>query len=120
MNKINWDQEKITCGMVLDGCRQDLRRLELDHELDYFSAMYGYESNKLFPTGFKWLAVYAVAGGSEGHYVHVDIIMPYEDGGDLKPSRTVLLAKTLLNGLGGSRYAYQVAEALARYLGSVD
>lgn len=76
---------------------------------EYFTvgAVTKYEKpNATWPTEYKWIAVYPVTGGSEGHYVHVDIIN--NDGG----REMVFLAKTF-QGMG---HAQKIANTLQELL----
>lgn len=42
------------------------------NEIDYFSSM-SYQGNKPFPD-YHWISCFVVEGGSEGHYIHVEVI----------------------------------------------
>jgi len=55
---------------------------------------------------YHWCAVYAVTGGSEGHYIHVDLIRNDES------RELVILAKTF----DGMTTAYEIAHDLAVFL----
>jgi hypothetical protein len=67
---------------------------------------------ELWPDGR--IACYAVTGGSEGHYVHVDVISSDTATGDASQPGTVLLAKTF----DGFDAAHAFAGQLARILGA--
>lgn len=55
---------------------------------------------------YRWLAIFAVTGGSEGYYIHVDVI-------DLEGNRKPLyLAKTFES----MAFCYEVCADLARFL----
>lgn len=74
---------------------------------EYFSnsSRYNGRGDQNFPQDYNWIACYAVTGGSEGHYVHVDIIK--ED------KRTLLyLAKTFR----GYDHACEIAAHLGKML----
>jgi hypothetical protein len=74
---------------------------------EYFSCMSEYKKkgDQPFPQDYDWIACYAVTGGSEGHYVHVDII---KDG-----TRELLyLAKTFM----GYDHACEIAAHLGKML----
>lgn len=63
----------------------------------------------------RWIASYAVTGGSEGHYMHIDFLP-----GKAEPEEPYLrfpfaMAKTLREGVEGWRYACEIA-AVAGYL----
>ncbi len=69
----------------------------MNHDFDY---------NQPFPD-FQWISCFAVTGGSEGHYVHIEII----DG----DKRTLLyLGKTF----EGMDHAYKIAQKCAELLGA--
>ena len=57
---------------------------------EYWSTSIDVSVDAEFPE-YRWIACYVVTGGSEGYYVHVDVI-PREEG---KRSRTIFLAKFL-------------------------
>jgi hypothetical protein len=74
---------------------------------EYFSNMSKYDKSgeQAFPQKYDWIACYAVTGGSEGHYVHVDIIQD--------DKRTLLyLAKTFL----GYDHACEIAAHIGKTL----
>jgi len=56
----------------------------------------------------RWIACYAVTGGSEGHYVHVDLI------GSEEARKLVFLCKTF----EGMDHAYKIAQRCAELLGA--
>lgn len=74
---------------------------------EYFSNMAKYDKsgNEAFPQEYNWIACYAVTGGSEGHYVHVDIIK-----GDKR--QMLYLAKTFR----GYDHACEIAAHLGKML----
>jgi hypothetical protein len=59
-----------------------------------------------FPFDYWRLAVFAVPGGSEGWYIHVEVLAT--DG----QSECVFLGKTLREGRQACRYAYRIAEEI--------
>ena len=59
-----------------------------------------------WPQGYRWIAVFPVTGGSEGHYVHVERIQ-HDGSRDL-----VFLAKTFL----GMEHAWRIARRLGDLL----
>ena len=62
---------------------------------------------------YKWIACYAVTGGSEGHYIHIDCINR-GDSPDSKPTATnVFLGKTFQ----GMEHAQKIAARCAELLG---
>lgn len=76
------------------------------HMMEYFTAN-NYEIQDLFPKDYRWIACFPVTGGSEGHYIHVDLIL--QDDKRLN----VFLGKTF-QGLG---HAIEIAAKLARLMG---
>ena len=61
----------------------------------------------LFPA-FRWIACYAVTGSSEGHYVHIDAIMPDGERMSLGGGKTFM----------GWEAACKLANACAYHLGA--
>lgn len=77
--------------------------------MDYFSLSDGTPAAaKLIPVDFRWVACYPVTGGSEGHYIHVDLIL--KDGTTRLP---LFLGKTFLGWAKACEIANFCAEALA-------
>ncbi len=71
---------------------------------------------QLWPEGYRWISCYAVTGGSEGHYVHIDLIFNIEHTA-IGPIRTPLgmfLAKTFQ----GMEHAQKIATRCATLLGA--
>lgn len=79
---------------------------------EYFSLSAASDRGGEFPYPYRWVACYAVTGGSEGHYLHVDAIM--KDGS----RKLVFVGKTLQEGKEGMDYMYRICAALAEYLGA--
>ena len=83
---------------------------ELYEQLDYFSMDSGYHLTKeervkrLIPQ-FRWIAVFYVTGGSEGHYIHVEAIAE-------ERTENLFLGKTFL----GRDHAEKVCNVLSRIL----
>jgi hypothetical protein len=66
-----------TVKEVFDETVAFLKERDLYDELDYFSISHPWsiDAKKTdFPNPWRWIACYAVVGGSEGHYIHVDVI----------------------------------------------
>lgn len=57
-----------------------------------------FSDGELFPEKYSWIVCYAVRGGSEGHYLHLDVICH----GSVK---LIALAKTF----EGLRFSFDVA-----------
>jgi hypothetical protein len=67
-----------------------------------------------WPERCRWVAVFAVTGDSEGHYIHVEA---FHDGVDMTGQHTatlLLLGKTF----GGWARAHQIAGLCAELLGA--
>jgi hypothetical protein len=64
-----------------------------------------------WPSNVFRVAVFAVEGGSEGHYVHVDVYTRDDPGGELKVTNVFLL-KTFL----GMEHALRLSNELTRML----
>ena len=78
-------------------------------ELDYFS--FGgmrADRDKGIPINTHWFACYAVEGGSEGHYIHVDFIVTQDQGEARR--KLAFLGKTFL----GMDHALRVAGVLTK------
>ncbi len=75
---------------------------------EYFSDVTQHEDGapRMWPTEYTWLACYPVTGGSEGHYVHVDVI--YRDNS----RRLLFLVKTFK----GIEHAWKIAQRAGELL----
>lgn len=80
---------------------------------EYFvvSSSAKYEGPQDWPTRWRWIASYAVTGGSEGHYIHIDIIGADGEEGKV---RQVFLGKTFR----GMAHAQRIAARCAELLGA--
>jgi hypothetical protein len=68
-----------------------------------------------WPSRIRWLACYAVTGGSEGHYVHIDALMLEGEGRDQHlVVRPLFLGKTFQ----GMVHAQAIAAKCAELLGA--
>jgi hypothetical protein len=102
---------------------------------EYFSGPDTYrDSPTLVPHDFRWIACYPVTGGSEGHYVHVDFMVPVEQvripdpdnwsfGSKLvRPMHTENLWRAVRLALGktfrGMDHAAEMAKRCAKLLGA--
>jgi hypothetical protein len=85
-----------TIGEVYDELEQILKEQGIYGEMDYFGISSGWNGRKQearkqdFPN-YRWIACFAVEGGSEGHYIHVEIISA--EGGKWK-REIIFLGKT--------------------------
>lgn len=108
---------KYTGNRTINEIFTDLRkRLEEEGLLpdEYFHVFLDVDENALFPE-YRWIACYPVTGGSEGHYIHIDALVPREiDRETLIESKLIYLGKTFQ----GLEFASKVAAACAKYLGS--
>lgn len=66
-----------------------------------------------WPARYRWIAVFAVTGGSEGYYVHIDAIVSH-DGGRREERTPLGLAKTF----SGMEHALKIASAATLLLGA--
>jgi hypothetical protein len=75
------------------------------NHVEYFSPgdMTGNEKDRRWPSAGRHTAVFTVEGGNEGHYVHVEVLMP-----DDKPPARCFLIKTF----GGWESALRLSNAI--------
>jgi hypothetical protein len=78
-----------TYNEVFEEMVQELKEERVYDELDYFSNVSRDKRNETFPSRYQCIACFAVRGGSEGHYIHIDVIS--ESGRE-----TIFLGKTFL------------------------
>lgn len=67
---------KKTFGEVYEEVKQFLKERDIWDNFDYFTLVDSYRKETVeqpFPV-WRWIACYAVVGGNEGHFVHIDII----------------------------------------------
>ena len=62
----------------------------------------------------RWIACYAVTGGSEGHYIHVDLIVDGGADGYERHAIPLALGKTFR----GMAHAQRIASLCAAFLGA--
>ena len=84
---------------------EELKQAGLYDELDYFSTLPRDKSARC-PLDYKVIACFAVVGGSEGHYIHVES----QDGE--KNSQLIFLGKTF----SGPQHALAVSNLLTHLL----
>lgn len=93
--------------------------MALDHDgFEYFAlsieAKYTNPARLDQPIGrYRWIACYAVTGGSEGHYVHVDRLYLEKEYDRTFTIEPILLIKTF----GGYDRACQIAAHIGKRLG---
>lgn len=88
----------------------------LDPSIEYFSVSLDWKDARGDqPIGrYRWIACYAVTGGSEGHYVHVDRVYLAHEYDREFTHEAIFLYKTF----GGWEAACQVAAYLGERLGA--
>lgn len=95
---------------LLTHIRRDLLEV-MGHMVDEYFSVAATDRSKdqsVWPSKYKWIACYAVTGGSEGHYIHIDAVTPDE------PSRGLFLGKTFL----GMDHAQKIASMCSKELGA--
>lgn len=98
------------------------RRTDGKYALEYCSSSYCGESPETDHYGdapirdrFRWVAVYPVTGGSEGHYLHVELIYQRDAAGkELRTNQHVRIA--LIKIFGGWDAAAELAGIIGRWL----
>lgn len=75
-------------------------------ELDYFTISGSWQDEREFPN-YRWIACFAVEGGNEGHYIHVEAISNAD--GEFQ-REIVFLGKTFC----GLDYALKVANVCTK------
>jgi hypothetical protein len=91
------------------------RRTDSKYAMDYASApSYDRAEVPIRPL-HRWAAVYAVTGGSEGHYVHVELIYQHDEHGHWLPAnehRPIGIVKVF----GGWEAAAELAGIIGKWL----
>lgn len=82
---------------------------------EYFSE--GYPRDQKWPTSWRWVAVYVVTGGSEGTYLHIDVVSP-TGASDVNERKLLILGKTCAWGEEKWRECYESAGRIAWMLGA--
>lgn len=97
------------------------RRTDGRYGMDYCSgqspnpAADYYNTKNPIAEGYRWIACYPVTGGSEGHYLHLDLIYQRDaDGRPLDHDRHVQIA--LIKVFGGWDAAAELAGIIGRWL----
>ncbi len=67
---------------------------------------------ELWPERYRWIACYAVTGNSEGHYIHIDVMLDGVGMDNRHTAHMVGLCKTFQ----GWEHACQIANAAGRIL----
>lgn len=74
----------------------------------------------VWPEHVRWVAAYVVTGGSEGHWVHVDLVMSCRHGGDpYRPGdRQESVQAFLCKTFQGREHAQRIAAKFSELLGA--
>lgn len=72
-----WDDQPRSYADVIRELNVRLKDLIADIGEDFSCAAWGKEKEAM-PKSWRWISCYAVRGGSEGYYVHVDLIFSPE------------------------------------------
>jgi hypothetical protein len=88
--------------------RLDAKGLRPDEYGFSLSASREIDNGSDWPLHYAWVACYAVTGGSEGHYIHIDVIN--------RENQRILIS--LGKTFQGMEFALKVANACARHLGA--
>ena len=98
---------------VADVCRKLRAVLDEDNLLDEYFSVSGMaeRSFRYLVEGYRWIACYAVTGGSEGHYIHVDLIGGYDHDWSGKALH-LITGKTFLGLTHAQKIANRCAELL--------
>lgn len=101
----------------LDAClkphARDLGYEGLTRMYQYHGTVKGHrltDQTQLAKVGYRWIAVFAVTGSNEGHYVHVELIWDEER---TRHVESLFLTKTF----AGHASALELAKIIARILG---
>ena len=82
---------------------------KLMENMDYFATLASRKTEGADWPEFRWVSVYYVTGGSEGYYLHVDVIN--KQGRDC-----MIVGKTLLEGKAGRNYMAKVCKKISEIL----
>lgn len=98
---------------VADVCRRLRAVLESEDLIDeYFSVSIDTDQPfQKLAENYRWVACYAVTGGSEGHYIHIDLIHGYDQDWSGKALH-LITGKTFL----GLNHAQKIANRCAELL----
>jgi len=98
---------------VADVCRKLRGVLQAEDLIDeYFSVSIDRDQPFFkLAENYRWIACYAVTGGSEGHYVHIDLIHGYDQDWSGKALH-LITGKTFLGLAHAQKIANRCAELL--------
>ena len=102
-------------GELYDYCKAALEEAGILEHLEYFDIMRGETKDNRavpLPDKLRWLVVFAVTGGSEGFYIHIEAIYPNSNPQEDSSRKLLILGKDL----GGMDTALKVVNVLAPLL----
>lgn len=99
---------------VVDVCRKLRAVLDEEELIDEYLSVSGSPDQRLreLLEQYRWIACYAVTGGSEGHYIHIDLVAGY-DRDWTGTALHLITGKTFL----GLAQAQKIANRCAELLG---
>lgn len=98
---------------VADVCRKLRTILQAEDLIDEYLSVSNDTDQPFFSLvgHYRWIACYAVTGGSEGHYIHIDLIHGYDQDWSGKALH-LITGKTFL----GLNHAQKIANRCAELL----
>ena len=98
---------------VVDVCRKLRAVLDEGDLIDEYFSVSGMVEQPFWTLvgSYRWIACYAVTGGSEGHYIHVDLVQGYDHDWSGKALH-LITGKTFLGLEHARRIANRCAELL--------
>jgi hypothetical protein len=107
-----------TVSQVIASVAEQLAVEKLDgeglHITSWASQDQGFFGQKAKDLKYRWIACYAVTGGSEGWYVHIDLVLSGYDDKMQATMKHLALCKTF----EGRAHAYAIAARAAALLGA--
>ena len=101
-----------TLQEVCDHLNSELKKQDLDPDEYGMDILLGYSRKGELIPPHDWIVCYAVTGGSEGHYIHVDAVSRQPGLGQPGKRYALFLGKSFQ----GMEFAYRVAKACADIL----
>ena len=86
-----------TLKELFDYCKEALTPSGILDQLEYFDLMWRKKADDPLPRRIKWLVVFVVKGGSEGHYIHIEAILENNDPHRAQDRELLILGKSLSN-----------------------
>lgn len=90
---------------VYEYLRDNLPKDLIDEYFTISGGLSSDDNNRPFPQEYNWLSVFPVTGGSEGHYIHIEVI-----NGEKR--ELLFLAKTFR----GMDHAWEISKQIGRLL----